>query len=84
MNIPEFDLEVGPSALNGRFTTVEGLLVAVKDQLGDHIFRDSQDQESKDRLDKFLEKFDEIFKGNTKITLVLDDPAGNSYIQVCN
>lgn len=81
LNIPEFDLEVGPSALNGRFTTVEGLLVAVKDQLGDHIFRDSQDQESKDRLDKFLEKFDEIFKGNTKITLVLDDPAGNSYIQ---
>lgn len=33
MSIPELDLEVGPGALSGRFTTVEGLLIATKNQL---------------------------------------------------
>ena len=49
LKIPELDLEVGPHALGGRFTTVEGLLVAMKDQLNDsgfsHMFRDSQNDE---------------------------------------
>lgn len=38
MSIPELDLEVGPGALSGRFTTVEGLLVATRDQLKVHTF----------------------------------------------
>lgn len=28
-----------------------------------------------------MEAFDEILKGNKKVTVVLDDPAGNSYVQ---
>lgn len=76
------DLEVGPSALSGRFTTVEGLLVAMKEQLDNHIFKDSQAQESKDRLTQFLQQFDDIIEGRKQVTLILDDPAGNSYIQV--
>lgn len=33
------------------------------------------------RFFRFMEAFDEILKGNKKVTVVLDDPAGNSYVQ---
>lgn len=54
INIPELDCEVGPSALAGRFTTVEGLLEAIKDQLSvsGAMFRDSEDVNAKIRMDK--------------------------------
>lgn len=52
--IPELDCEVGASALAGRFTTVEGLLEAIKDQLSvsGAMFRDSEDVNAKIRMDK--------------------------------
>lgn len=53
----------------------------MKDQLSDHMFRDSQDLHSKERMDAFLRRFDEIVDGERAITIVLDDPAGNSYVQ---
>lgn len=51
--IRELDVEVGPSALGGRFTTVEGLLTAMRDQLAvsSAMFGDSADRECQDRLD---------------------------------
>ena len=36
MSIPELDFEVGAGTLGGKFTTLEGLLVAMKDQLTGH------------------------------------------------
>ncbi|KAJ4450425.1 hypothetical protein ANN_01849 [Periplaneta americana] len=55
LEIPELDLTVGPFALGGRFTTVEGLLVAMKDQLISQgaMFVDSADAETKKRVLKF-------------------------------
>jgi zinc finger protein len=52
--VRELDVEVGPSALGGRFTTLEGLLTAMKDQLSENsaIFRDSADVDCQDRLDR--------------------------------
>lgn len=81
--IRELDVEVGPSALGGRFTTVEGLLTAMRDQLAENsaMFGDSADRECQNRLDVFLEKFDEVLKGSRMVTVILDDPAGNSYVQ---
>lgn len=54
LKIRELDVEVGPSALGGRFTTVEGILTAMRDQLSENsaIFRDSADRNSHDRFDK--------------------------------
>lgn len=54
LKIRELDVEVGPSALGGRFTTVEGILTAMRDQLSENsaIFRDSADRDSHDRFDK--------------------------------
>lgn len=51
--IRELDVEVGPSALGGRFTTVEGLLTAMRDQLAENsgMFGDSSDRDCQTRLD---------------------------------
>ncbi|XP_017466414.1 PREDICTED: zinc finger protein ZPR1 [Rhagoletis zephyria] len=83
LKIPELECEVGPSALGGRFTTIEGILMAMKDQLQNEgcLFHDSADDEIKKRLEGVIDRFDEILALNLKATLVLDDPAGNSYVQ---
>uniref|UniRef100_A0A1B0ANG5 Zinc finger protein ZPR1 n=1 Tax=Glossina palpalis gambiensis TaxID=67801 RepID=A0A1B0ANG5_9MUSC len=83
LRIPELDCEVGPSALGGRFTTVEGILLAMKDQLenGDLMFHDSSDETTKERLQKFLTKFNDVISLKTEVSLILDDPAGNSFVQ---
>ncbi|CAO1441283.1 unnamed protein product [Diamesa serratosioi] len=83
VELRELDVEVGPSTLGGRFTTVEGLLTAMRDQLSQNsaMFSDSSDRESQDRLKSFLDKFQEVLDGTRKITVILDDPTGNSYVQ---
>lgn len=32
-------------------------------------------------IHSFLEKFDEVLQGTRMVTVILDDPAGNSYVQ---
>lgn len=83
LHIPELECEVGPSALGGRFTTVEGILTAMRDQIeGDSVmFHDSADEQVKNRFKTFIEKFNKIISLESKATLILDDPAGNSYVQ---
>jgi zinc finger protein len=50
----ELDVEVGSNALGGRFTTVEGVLTAMRDQLAESsaMFGDSADRECQNRLDE--------------------------------
>ncbi|CAG9809578.1 unnamed protein product [Chironomus riparius] len=81
--IRELDVDVGPSALGGRFTTVEGILTAMRDQLSENsaIFDDSSEKDSTDRLHQFFVEFDKILDGKREITMILDDPTGNSYVQ---
>lgn len=85
LSIPELEFEVGSYALGGRFTTVEGIIMAVKEQLGDpqrsHMLGDSTDRDKAEKLECFLKKIDEIIECKRQVTLILDDPAGNSYIQ---
>lgn len=83
LRIPEIDCEVGGHALNGRFTTVEGILIAMRDQIVQSMsmFKDSRDEDTQSRVDKFFVDFSEILEGNKVVSLVLDDMAGNSYIQ---
>lgn len=83
LSVPELEVEVGPAALGGRFTTVEGILVAIKEQLADkgHMFGDSATDEIRARFDNFISKIDCVLNVGKGITLILDDPAGNSYVQ---
>lgn len=83
MEIPELEVEVGPTTLGGRFSTVEGIIAAIKDQLANSttFMGDSSDKETVNRLDCFILDLETILQGNKAATLILDDPAGNSYIQ---
>lgn len=83
--IPEFDIEMGAGALSGRFTTVEGILHAIVDQLKSQcafFMGDSATSEERKKLDDILTKIQEVIALKRTSTLVLDDPAGNSYIMV--
>lgn len=83
MEIPELELEVGPTILGGRFTTVEGIIAAIKEQLSTStaFTGDSSDTETVNRMNTFIAQLEEVLDGQKKVTLILDDPAGNSYVQ---
>lgn len=85
LKIPELDFEVGAGTLGGKFTTLEGLLVAMKEQLSERnplICGDSSSSELKDRMREFTDKMDDVITGKTLgVHIILDDPAGNSYLQ---
>ncbi|EFN83895.1 zinc finger protein ZPR1 [Harpegnathos saltator] len=83
MEIPELELEVGPATLGGRFTTVEGIIAAMKEQLSTStaFTGDTSDPETVKRMDIFIVQLEQVLNGQKKITLILNDPAGNSYVQ---
>lgn len=86
----ELDLSVQPGTLGGRFTTVEGLLTQVRDQLHGQIFEignedlapgDSMNSEDKATWERFFSRLDAAIKGDLKFTITLEDPLANSYVQ---
>ncbi|TKR86526.1 hypothetical protein L596_011103 [Steinernema carpocapsae] len=84
LSIPELELDVGYGALAGRFTTVEGLLGATRDQLveqGRFFFGDSASEEEREKMTNLIAQFDDAIALKRVLTIVLDDPAGNSYVQ---
>lgn len=83
LEIPELNLDVGPGVLGGRFTTIEGLISTMKDQLVERagVFGDSADDKTKTKMDAFIEEVEKVLAGKKQVTLILDDPAGNSYVQ---
>lgn len=85
MLIPDLELEGGQGVMAGKFTTVEGLVESMIEELKEGpascFMGDSAVPEEKHKMAIFLEKLCAAARGETPFTLVLDDPAGNSYIQ---
>lgn len=87
MSCPELNLSVEPGTLGGRFTTVEGILTQVRDDLRSSIFEgggaggDSMESATKSKWDAFFEKLSEAIDGKVKFTIVLEDPLASSYVQ---
>lgn len=84
VHIPELEFELGMAALGGKFTTVEGLLKDIKDLIvakNPFISGDSGTSERVQKLHEFGEKIDKVIAGDMNVRLILDDPAGNSYLQ---
>ncbi|CEG68084.1 hypothetical protein RMATCC62417_04409 [Rhizopus microsporus] len=85
LSIPEINLELTPGTLGGRFTTVEGLIRQVHDELRDRapfIQGDSASEEGKKRWNKFLDNLTAVADGQRfPVTLIIDDPLSNSYLQ---
>ncbi|KAF2804920.1 zf-ZPR1-domain-containing protein [Mytilinidion resinicola] len=86
---PELNLEMEPGTLEGRFTTIEGILTQVRDDLRNSIFdeesggsgSDSVQKEARAKWDAFFERIDKGIRGDVKFTLILEDPLAESYVQ---
>ena len=87
----ELGFEVQPGTLGGRFTTVEGLLAQVRSQLYGQIFDagnedlpggDSMATETKSKWNTFFDKLDGAIRAHFPYSLVLEDPLGNSFVQL--
>lgn len=84
VQVPELELEAGAGLLSGRFTTVEGLLDSMRQQLAQEnpFFQgDSADGAGRLRMGAVVDRLAQAAAGQLPITLVLDDPCGNSYVQ---
>lgn len=82
--IPEIEFELGMAALGGKFTTLEGLLKDIKELVvmkNPFICGDSSSTETAEKLVQFGKKIDQIIAGEIDVHIILDDPAGNSYLQ---
>ncbi|NXU14206.1 ZPR1 protein, partial [Pardalotus punctatus] len=82
VEIPELEFELGMGALGGKFTTLEGLLKDIRDLVEKNPFTlgDSSAPSRTGKLQEFIGKLQEV-NGKTKAHFIMDDPAGNSYLQ---
>lgn len=80
------EFEVGALSLSGRFTTIEGLITSLYEQLKDTATAfysgDSQSGNVVAKTKEFLSKLDKIKNCEMPVDIILNDPAGNSYVQV--
>ena len=93
MECPELSLAVNPGTLGGRFTTVEGLLTQVRDDLHAQIFEadadaseearinDSLSEAERKRWEEFFRGLNAAIKGEKEFTIILTDPIAASYVQ---
>ncbi|EJU03797.1 zf-ZPR1-domain-containing protein [Dacryopinax primogenitus] len=85
LQIPEIDLVLHAGTLGGRFTTVEGILTQVYDELNEKVFRGDSvgaaDSSDNREFEIFLGRLKEVMTAAQPFTLILDDPLANSYLQ---
>ena len=90
LRVPECKVEIAPGTMGGRFTTVEGILTQMRDDLHRDIFDtdrpeeetgDSMSSEKRYEWEDFFTTLDNAISGKMAFTLILSDPLDNSYIQ---
>lgn len=93
LEIPEIDLVLQPGTLGGRFSTVEGLLNEIYNELSTKVFRTGDSatagigqaglEVNKDErnFEDFLGGLKECMAATRPFTLIIDDPVSNSYLQ---
>ncbi|KAJ8545216.1 hypothetical protein K7X08_017799 [Anisodus acutangulus] len=67
IKIPELDFEIPPEAQRGSLSSIEGILKV--------------DPQMAEAIDQFLIKLRACASGDLSFTYILDDPAGNSFIE---
>lgn len=90
LKIPECRVEVTPGTMGGRFTTVEGLVTQIRDDLKGSVFDTGEDAVSTDSMPSgakkewitFFAQLDKAIKGEIQYTILMEDPLGNSYCQL--
>ncbi|KAK9267681.1 hypothetical protein L1049_010113 [Liquidambar formosana] len=82
IKIPELDFEIPPEAQRGSLSTVEGILTRAVDELQAlQEERKKVDPQTAEAIDQFLLKLRACATGDLSFTFILDDPAGNSFIE---
>ncbi|QRV88748.1 hypothetical protein RhiJN_16766 [Ceratobasidium sp. AG-Ba] len=84
LEIPEIELHLQPGTLGGRFTTLEGLLTQVYEELGEKVFVHGDagaTNEDRSAFETFLSNLKEVMQAKRPFTVILDDPLANSYLQ---
>lgn len=83
LEVPEIDLYLAEGTLGGRFTTVEGILTMVRDELMRNPFMvgDSTHPIHREKWKTFVSGLKSLIDGEKPFTFILDDPVANSYIQ---
>lgn len=92
VKIEEVEVDVTPGTMGGRFTTVEGLLTQIRDDLKSTVFDvddgeenvkagDSMPEYKRKAWEGFFKRIDQAIKGELEYTILLEDPLANSYVQ---
>ncbi|KAH9066578.1 zf-ZPR1-domain-containing protein [Lactarius vividus] len=91
LTIPEIDLVLQAGTLGGRFTTLEGILEQVFEELSEKVFAagdsvgsadpDGPDLQGRNKFEVFLESLKAVKSAERPFTIILDDPLANSYVQ---
>ena len=79
ITIPEIGFETDSGSMGSLFTTVEGIIDKICDQLYNTPFS-SGDSAFNTEITDFINKMRDLQKLKQKFTLVLDDPLSNSFI----
>ena len=81
ITVPEIELEIPPTTQKGSLNTVEGILrKSYEDLQALQPERRAQNPEVASKIDEFLQNLEVLFSGRRPFTLVVDDPAGNSFV----
>lgn len=87
--IPQIHLDIQEGTLGGRFTTLEGILKQVHDELYERVFQesyDSMEESTKQNWLNFFKNLTDVMscklpEGCDKLEVMLIDPLANSYLQ---
>ena len=90
MHVPECDIEMEAGTMGGRFTTIEGVLTQVRNDLRKVVYGEDGDEnltndgmqwKKKEEWSRFFERLDNAIACKIPFTCILEDPLANSYIQ---
>ncbi|CAL9016201.1 unnamed protein product [Prunus brigantina] len=82
IKIPELDFEIPPESQRGSLSTVEGILLRAADELQAlQEERKKVDPQTAEAIDQFLLKLRACATADLSFTFILDDPAGNSFVE---
>ncbi|KAF4323261.1 hypothetical protein BBO99_00001528 [Phytophthora kernoviae] len=81
VNIPEIELEMAHGSLGGLYTTIEGLLDKIRQNIEEgNPFAVGDSDGGRSLLNAWLARLDALKRGEQPFTLILEDPLSNSFV----
>lgn len=81
VNIPEIELEMAHGSLGGLYTTVEGLLDKIRQNIEEgNPFAIGDSDGGRSLLNAWLKRLDALKRGEEPFTLIIEDPLANSFV----